>query len=250
MLQNENFLNNQIPLILYKTGPENIITDEEILKIFENNKKKLNIERILYYNDQNCIDFIKKTGNKYYKAYNTLIPNAFKSDLWRYSILYHNGGIYGDLTQEFLIKYNVNKYNVDMVLVKDRNEKDIQISFMACKKHNGFFKYLIDDITENILLKRKGRNVLDITGPAACGRNFMKFFSRSNIPFGIHNLKGLDNKYYKIRIDMYQTTRSFTNYNNKKKVVITKIRKHDHIITKKGKQPKYWILYRKNKIFR
>ena len=60
-------------------------------------KKKLNV-KIVYFNDQDCLSFIIKVGGKYLQAYQSLIPNAYKADLWRYIILYHKGSFYGDLT--------------------------------------------------------------------------------------------------------------------------------------------------------
>ena len=35
-------------------------------------------------------------------AYDKLIPGAFKADLWRYCIIYINGGIYIDIKYECL----------------------------------------------------------------------------------------------------------------------------------------------------
>ena len=238
-----------IPLILYKTGPYDTVP-KYLTKIFDINKNKLNVKKVIYFNDNDCKTFMKNLGEKYYNAYNMLIPNAFKADLWRYCVLYKNGGIYGDLTQYFLINYDVNKDNVDMVFVKDGLKNDIQISFMAIKKNNTFFKYLIDNITDNILKKNKGENVFDITGPRACARNFLNFFSINEIPLGINKLKGLDNNYYKIRIDMQQSIKSLIDIYTKKKIVITKIDEHDKLITSNGNQPKYHTLYKNNKIFK
>ena len=240
--------NGKIPSIMYKTGPENI-PSEKILKLFRENERKLNV-KTSYFNDQDCLNFMRKIGGKYLQAYNSLIPNAYKADLWRYTILYHKGGVYGDLTQLFLQNYDINRGNVDMVLVKDKKKNYIQNSFIATVKGNGFLKYLIESICENILKKNLGNNSLDITGPSACGRIFLKFFNRDNIPYGINILKGLDNKYYKIKIDIQQYPNSFYSVNGNGKIAITKASWHNNMITQKGKQDKYWILYQQNKVFK
>jgi len=246
MLRNKS---NKIPLILYKTGPYKT-PPEYLINIFVKNINKLNIDKTIYFNNEDCIKFMREYGTKYYEAYNSLIPNAFKADLWRYCVLYKNGGIYGDMTQEFLKDYNVNKENVDMVLVKDGHNNDVQISFMATIKNNNFLKYLIDNVVDNIFKKNKGDGVFDITGPTAFGKNFLKFFSVNHIPFGIYSLKGLDNKDYKIRIDMKQSYRSFLNIYNDEKIVKTKMEGHDNLIVKEGNQSKYGKLYNENKIFK
>jgi mannosyltransferase OCH1-like enzyme len=234
---------------LFKTGPYKE-PPEYLIDIFNINKSKLNVNKVIYFNDENCDIFMKSMGIKYYKAYNMLIPNAYRADLWRYCILYKYGGIYGDLTQTFLVDYDVNKNNVDMVFVKDGLKNDIQISFMATIKNNNFFKYVIDNVTTNILKKNKGENLFDITGPRACARNLFNFFSIKEIPLGFNKLKGLDNKYYNIRIDMQQAPKSFIDIYTNKKMVITKIKDHDNIITTEGKQPKYNKLYKDGKVFR
>ena len=84
----ENFSNGKIPLIMYKTGPENN-PSEKILKLFKKNEHKLNV-KIIYFNDQDCINFMNRIGGKYFRAYNSLIPTAYKADLWRYCVLYKN----------------------------------------------------------------------------------------------------------------------------------------------------------------
>ena len=251
--QYELFSSNQIPLIMYKTGPQ-FSPSKNMLKLFENNKKNLNV-KIIYFNNQDCKQFMIKMGGKYLKAYNSLIPNAYKADLWRYSVLYMNGGVYGDLTQNFIKQYDINENNtnqndIDMVLVKDIDRTNIQISFMATIKKNGFFKYLIDNVSSDILNKKKGNNPLDITGPSACGRHFLIFFNLKEIPNGINLLKGLDNKYYLTKINIHQYPNSFYNINNNTKIAITKTAWHNNMIQKEGKQQKYWNLYSQNKIFK
>lgn len=241
---------NKIPYILFKTGPYDIPTDE-LKKKFDYNKKKLKVNKVFYYNDEECYDFIQSMGINIINAYNSLIPTAYKADLWRYCILYKYGGIYGDMSQKFYKTYDVNKNNVDMVLVRDINENAIQVSFIASKPNNNFLKYLIINITTDILNKKKGINCLDITGPYAFGRNFKKFFNLKTIPEGIVNLKGLDNNIYKIKIDLRQYKGFiFKNIKDKKIVASTKNLKHDKDLIIVNKVPHYGELYRKNKIFR
>ena len=50
------------------------------------------------YDDGMCREFIKKNFNReVLHAYDSLEPDAFKADLWRYAILYINGGVYVDI---------------------------------------------------------------------------------------------------------------------------------------------------------
>ncbi len=244
----ENY--NKIPNMLFKTGPYDIPTND-LENIFNYNKKRLKVNKIFYYNDKECQDFMNNMGSKVIKAYNSLIPTAYKADLWRYCILYKYGGIYGDMTQKFYRNYDVNKSDVDMVLVRDINDEAIQISFMATKPYNPFFKYIIISITNDILNKKKGRNCLDISGPYAFCRYFKSYYNIKKIPEGIFILKGKDGKNYKIRIDLRQTKGFvFREIKTRKIFASTKTIKHNKDLEVVTKLPKYNILYDTNKVYK
>ena len=50
------------------------------------------------YDDDDCRNFISKHfDEEVVEAFDLLIPGAYKSDLWRYCILYVTGGIYLDI---------------------------------------------------------------------------------------------------------------------------------------------------------
>ena len=241
---------NKIPNILFKTGPYDIAPDH-IQKIFDINKKKLNVDKIYYYNDNECYDIIKSMNINVLKAYDSLIPTAYKADLWRYCILYKYGGIYGDMTQEFFVNYDIHKDDVDMILVRDIRDEAIQISFMATIPKNNFFNYVIINITNDILEKKKGKNSLDITGPFAFCRYFKSYFKLKKIPDGTNNLLGLDGKYYKVRIDMRQYKGLvFKDIFTKKTVASTKTKEHNEELKVVTKMPKYSILYKQDLVFK
>ena len=115
-----------IPYILYKTGPFDTVTQSEIVECFKTNEKMLK-SKIVYFNDKACKNFIKQHfGPNVVKAYNMLIPGAYKADLWRLCVLYIHGGIYGDLTQTFLKKYDVNEDNADRKKLLEREFKEFE----------------------------------------------------------------------------------------------------------------------------
>ena len=50
------------------------------------------------YDEEECKEFIKENfEEEVLNAYNSLIPCSYKSDLWRFCVLYINGGIYMDI---------------------------------------------------------------------------------------------------------------------------------------------------------
>jgi len=130
------------------------------------------------FSDEQCIAFIKSHfGGEVLKAYNSLKPGAFKADLWRYCVLYQNGGIYID------IKYSSVQPIVNLLkgakelFVKDRGVCGVTgciydcvyNAFMASVPKNPIFKYCIDDIVNSCRNRLYKRNFLDITGPCILG---------------------------------------------------------------------------------
>ena len=95
---------NIIPLNVYQTYKT--IQLPECMQEAHNILKKQNPEfKFHLYDDEMCEDFIKKNFDKdVLFAFHNLIPGAFKADLWRYCILYINGGIYVDI--KFIIDEN------------------------------------------------------------------------------------------------------------------------------------------------
>ena len=85
--------NGTIPYVLYQTTRDkNKITNETQERIKSWGKLNPGIEHHIY-NDIECRKFIKENFDlRVLKAYDKLIPGAFKADLWRYCILYKKGG--------------------------------------------------------------------------------------------------------------------------------------------------------------
>jgi len=127
-------------------------------------------------------DFIKRHFDKeVVDAYDTFIPMAFKSDLWRYCILYILGGVYVD------IKY----YSVIPLIdvLKDLGEffvKDVQSTcdqcdpklavwngLIAVKKGHPVLKDAIDAIVQNCKNKVFPPHPLNLSGPCLLGSLFI-----------------------------------------------------------------------------
>ena len=245
-----NLKNNNIPNIIYKTGPFDKITNNDILKVFKNNEEKLN-GQIKYYNDKQIYNFIKKHFDKdVLKALSMLIPGAYKSDIWRLCVLYINGGIYTDLTHQFLKNIDVNKEDYDILFVKDR-ENMIHNSFIISKKNNLFLKYCINEITKQILKKNKGENCLDITGPKALQRHYFKYFNVDKIELGTNKLKGLDNVTYIVSIPYYFIKEGvYFNDLNNNKIVKEKIENNAELLYENFNEPHYVKHWNNNNVFK
>jgi len=133
------------------------------------------------YSFDECESFIAENfDSKVLHAYQSLVPAAYKCDLWRYCILYIQGGIYLDISFELkdfsffevidrehfttevpgLAPYGWDKY------------KGVSNGLMILHPGNIRMKKIIDAIVDNVEKKFYGRGVYDITGAVLLGSFF------------------------------------------------------------------------------
>jgi mannosyltransferase OCH1-like enzyme len=102
-------------------------------------------------------------------AYDKLKPCAYKCDLFRYCVLYINGGIYLD------IKYNcTNKFKLIELIdkeyfVRDIHENYIYNALIVCKPGNAILFQAINQIVKNVGNNYYGNDCLEPTGPGLLG---------------------------------------------------------------------------------
>jgi mannosyltransferase OCH1-like enzyme len=162
------------------------------------------------YDDNDCRNFLKKFFiSDVVNAFDSLIPGAYKADLWRYCVLYYYGGIYQD------IKFQpVGKFNYTNLLDKEYFVRDIKYSgsgiynaFIVCKARNEILYKCIKQIIENVKNKFYGSSSLEPTGPLL----MKKFFSKQEIDnLELYNKSLLINGIYKDNkkiLDFYKNYR-------------------------------------------
>ena len=132
------------------------------------NKIRKNNPRFKYFlfDDNDCREFIKNNfDSKVLNAYDRLIPGAYKADLWRYCILYKNGGYYLDIKYEPFNNIKFIYFSEKEHLVYDINNYDIYNAFMVCLPGNELLMKAINKIVENVENKFYGDHCLEPTGP-------------------------------------------------------------------------------------
>jgi len=184
--------NSVIPLNLYtcwhtKELPPLLKNTNEIL-IKENSE----FNHYLYDEDE-CRFFIKNNfSHEVVDAYNSLIPCSYKSDLWRYCILYINGGIYYDIK---FICFNGFKFialTENEMFVRDRPDNCVLTGLIVSKPGNEILKKCIDQIVVNVQTRFYGKNPLYPTGPGLLGL-FISEEERKNLIAYFDNSKFNDN---------------------------------------------------------
>ena len=125
-----------------------------------------------FFDNNDARDFIKNTYNEYVlKAYDSLLPGAYKADLFRYCYLYKHGGIYIDMkTVPQVPLYTIIPPLAPLVLIDDIEPENICTTLLATPAENPLYKLLIIQCVKQILKQDKGNNHWDITGPRAFAR--------------------------------------------------------------------------------
>ena len=130
------------------------------------------------YDDKMCRKFIQTHfDQRVVKAFDTLRPGAYKADLWRYCVLYKEGGIYIDIKYSCSNNFKLIKLIDNDYFVQDREPNSIYNGFIVCKTNNPIFLKLIKKICNNCEKKKYSDNSLGVTGPTL----FYKYFTKSMI---------------------------------------------------------------------
>ena len=172
--------NSIIPLNLFTTWHTKILPS----KMKENVEllKKQNPEFDVYlFDDNDCTNFIKNNFDEsVVDAFNTLIPGAYKADLWRYCILYVYGGVYLDIKYRCADKFKLIELTDKEYFVTDRPEKSIYNGFMVSLPKNEILLKSINQIIVNVKTNYYGLNPICPTGPTLIGSYFSDDFYKTN----------------------------------------------------------------------
>lgn len=122
------------------------------------------------FDNRECREFIRDHfPQSVLTAYDTLLPGAFKADLWRLCVLFIHGGIYLD------IKYQpVAGFKLVTLLDKERfclapnpnpSLQGVYNAMMVCRAQSPVLQKCIDQIVDNVHRRFYGSILWDITGP-------------------------------------------------------------------------------------
>jgi mannosyltransferase OCH1-like enzyme len=166
-----------IPLVIYQSWKTRDVPPkmkECIDKLKANNPE---FDHYLY-SDEDCSKFIQDNFDKsVLDTFNGLKPGAYKSDLWRYCILYKLGGIYIDVkfygmnSLRDIISKVGEIFPLDIDDSSRSCESNISIynGFMVAKPKNIIFKICIDRIAECYTQRCYKKTNLSPTGPCLLG---------------------------------------------------------------------------------
>ncbi len=230
--------NTEIPLNLFMTWytkdlPTNMKKSVEDTKA---NNPEFNF---YLYDDEDCRNFLKKYFiNDVVNAFDSLIPGAYKADLWRYCVLYYYGGIYVDIKYQPIDDFKFIELTDKEYFVKDRpvGGSGIYNALLVCKAGNTILYNCIKKIISNVEKKNYGKSALEPTGPLLMKEFVSEDDLKDALVFDKVYSKDLKNIIY-------------TDYilKNNKKILKNYSKYRDE--QEKSKSTHYDILYRQKKIY-
>lgn len=139
------------------------------------------------FDNDDCISFIKRYfENDVVYAYNKLIPQAYKSDLWRYCVLYIHGGIYYDIKFRCVNGFKFIALTEEEELVRDLNKDYVYNGLLVFKKGNKILRRCIRRIVYNCKKNYYGKDSLYPTGPGLVG-SLVNKSTKSNTKYHIES---------------------------------------------------------------
>jgi mannosyltransferase OCH1-like enzyme len=164
--------NSVIPLKLYTCWHT-----KELPPLMHNNYENLKTSNPEFehhlFDENDCREFIKEHFNEsVLNAYNSLIPCSYKSDLWRFCVLYINGGIYLDIKYKCVNNFKLIALTEKEHFVRDRPVNMTYTALIVVNPQNPIMLDCIEHIVQNVRTKYYGKTSLCPTGPGLLGRFF------------------------------------------------------------------------------
>ena len=177
--------------------------------------------KYIFYNDNDCIEYIEQRRDNLINSYHALIPGAYKCDLFRAIKIYYDGGIYIDFKMLLLINISTILANEQEIFCRDIDNIGIYNAFIyVLKSNNKNIRDYIKNITENIENNFYGKCWLSPTGPKLLN----KYINNPVCRFiTICTIKGLTHKFgyieYKNNNIIIKNTYNVDNYYKRYKYI-------------------------------
>lgn len=156
-------------IYIHRTGKMNV----ELLETCEINRNMNPEFEYHVYSSDDIQRILTEFAPDIKPLYDSLIPPAFKADLFRYLILYKEGGVYMDCKSSTIRPLrDFIPDNVGFVCFRDILPGCIQNGFLASTPGHPLIKGILDQACANIRKRFYGKYTFDITGPSMCGRVF------------------------------------------------------------------------------
>lgn len=193
-----------IPKWIFRTGNDSIENlHPEIAQIYTTQLENNPGYELFYFSREDKLQLIIDQNNdQLLYAYNTIVPEAFKTDIFRYVIITTYGGVYMDFSMQTLVPLVDIIKNYTYVYIKDTAGdhdivKGIYNAFIVSPKNNVFLNAAIEKCIYNIKHRIYGHTCLSITSPHLLGELYKELNQLDSVPVGE---VGNDTMFYEHRL--------------------------------------------------
>jgi mannosyltransferase OCH1-like enzyme len=161
VISTKNYNNSvrKIPLNLFQTWHTKDLPPamRESVELLKSQNPEFNYQ---LFDQEDCRNFIMVNfERRFLTAYDSLVPLAYKSDLWRYCVLYIKGGIYLDIKYRCINGFKLIELTDKEYFVRDRQDyfvdgKGVQNALIVCLPGNNVLYKCICKILQNIYGRR------------------------------------------------------------------------------------------------
>ena len=159
-----------------------------------------------FYTDDDMFNYIKNNFEEYYQKFIELPRMIMKIDMFRYFLMYKEGGIYSDLDYKFLKKFDFLNEHIILPISRENESNEMTCvgnCIFASEPNNPFWKTVIDTL---FTYNRYTKNINDLavissTGPVFLTDMYIKYTNKENIKlipriyFHPYNTKGFPESY-------------------------------------------------------
>jgi mannosyltransferase OCH1-like enzyme len=194
---------------------------------------------VYVYSEAEAVSFIKEHfGPEVLRAYYSFKPSAFRSDLFRYCVLYVKGGVYVDTKIDFSVPLKDLIYDSKPLMLGTVDKwcegKGVQNCFIIAPPKSDLMARMIEEIVISSEARLYNVNELDITGPCMIGR-IIDSMGQSNLRDKARCLCSEEGIDFVITCDGKKVARSYSQYRDEQKAM--------------QKEPRYVDLYKKHDIY-
>lgn len=205
----KSYYNNIIPLNIFQTWHSKQLP-HMMSKNVEFIKQSNPAFNYMLFDDNDCREFIKTNFNSdVLTAFDTLIPGAYKADLWRYCVLHTLGGIYIDIKYVPMNGFKFISLTEKEHWVLDIDNNGVYNALIVAKPGNAILLQAICNIVENVKNRYYGNSGLEPTGPLLLAKMFS---SEQKQSFDMKHTFYVSMKYRFILFDNYYVFKSYNEY--------------------------------------
>ena len=180
-----------IPKWIFRAGNDSLENlHPEIAQIYNIQLENNPDYELFYFSKEDRLQLIiDQNDDELLYAYNTIVPEAFKTDIFRYVVLDVYGGVYMDFSMQTLVPFADIIKHYTYVYVKDTAGdhpecEGLYIAFIITPKDNAFLKAGIKKFIYNIKHRIYGITCLTITGPHMLGEVYKELHGVDSVPLG------------------------------------------------------------------